>query len=77
MIRTHIRNLILNVYSVSKNEINVREYLNIFGKLYTMVKSVDDSPQEVMDLNNGEGAVVLFLFLLFVINYMSTIGCEC
>ena len=31
MIRTHIRNLILNVYSVSKNESNVREYLNIFG----------------------------------------------
>ena len=31
MVRTHTRNLILNVYSVSKNESNVREYLNIFG----------------------------------------------
>ncbi len=31
MIRTHIRNLILNVYSVSKHERNVREYLNLYG----------------------------------------------
>ena len=31
MIRTHIRNLILNDYSDSKNESHVREYLNIVG----------------------------------------------